>query len=195
VTAILGGAFDPPHNGHVALALDAGQRFGQPIVLVSARPGHKPVETPVEIRLRLAEAAFPELRVELDEHPRTVDLLRERSFDQPLIVIGADQFADFLAWKEPEAVLELAELAVATRPGYPREGLDEVLARLDHPERVHFFEIEPLQISSRSLRERVARGEPIAGLVPPPVERLIDELGLYRNAGTLASQNRKEPTA
>ena len=180
MTAILGGAFDPPHNGHVALALAARERFGEVVVLVTARPGHKQVATPAEVRLLLARAAFPELPVELDEHPRTIELLRERRVDQPVVVIGADEFVDFPSWKEPQAVLELAELAVATRPGYPRERFDAVLARLDRPDRVQFFEIEPLPVSSRELRARVARREPITGFVPPPVARLIEELALYR---------------
>ena len=57
----------------------------------------------------------------------------------PLFVIGADQFCDFLVWKEPDAVLELARLAVATRPGFPRERLDAVLSRLEQPERVRLL--------------------------------------------------------
>jgi nicotinate-nucleotide adenylyltransferase len=55
-----------------------------------------------------------------------------------------------------------------------------VLGRLQRPDRVLFFEIEPLPISSRDIRERVARGEPIDELVPPAVAELIADLGLYR---------------
>jgi nicotinic acid mononucleotide adenylyltransferase len=50
-----------------------------------------------------------------------------------------------------------------------------------------FFELEPIPISSRDLRARVARGEAIDGLVPPAVVRVIDEVGLYRAGGTLRS--------
>jgi nicotinic acid mononucleotide adenylyltransferase len=71
-------------------------------------------------------------------------------------------------------------LGVATRPGYPPGPLEAVLAELLRPERVEFFEIEPLPISSSGIRERVARGEPVAELVPPRVAALIDEMGLYR---------------
>jgi len=70
---------------------------------------------------------------------------------------------------------------VATRPGYPRERLDAVLERLSRPDRVLFFEIEPLPITSRDLRDRVARGEPIDAFVPPAVADLISALGLYRD--------------
>jgi nicotinate-nucleotide adenylyltransferase len=182
VTALLGGAFDPPHDGHVALARAANEQFGleELVVLVAARPGHKEVSVDAETRLRLARAAFPGHLVELDEHERTVDMLRDGRWRDPLFLIGADEFSDFPTWKDPEGVLELARLGVATRPGYPREPLDAVLGRLQRPDRVLFFEIEPLPISSRDIRERVARGEPIDELVPPAVAELIADLGLYR---------------
>jgi nicotinate-nucleotide adenylyltransferase len=180
---LLGGAFDPPHNGHVVLAADAKEQFGFEdfVVLVSAQPGHKGVFLDAPTRLELARAAFPNDDVELDEHARTVDTLRAGRWRDPLFLIGADEFCDFPTWKDPEGVLELARLGVATRPGYPRDRLDAVLERLAHPERVLFFEIEPVPIASRDLRERVARGEPIDGLVPPPVAELIRERGLYRS--------------
>ena len=102
------------------------------------------------------------------------------ALDDPVFLVGADEFASFLAWKEPERVLELARLGVATRPGVDRASLDAVLARLERPDRVAFFEIEPLPVSSSDIRARVAAGEPIAGLVPPPVEAEIARLELYR---------------
>ena len=68
---------------------------------------------------------------------------------------------------------------MATRPGYPRERLDDVLARLERPDRVELFEIEAVGVSSTDVRDRVARGEPIDDLVPAPVAALIDELRLY----------------
>lgn len=185
MTTLLGGAFNPPHNGHVALVRAAEEQFGdEVVVLVSAQPGHKDVELDAATRLELARAAFPDHEVELDPHERTVDMLAAGGRRDPLFVIGADEFCDFLAWKDPEGVLARARLAVATRPGYPRERLQPVLERLTHPERVQFFEIEPLPISSKDIRERVARGEPIDGLVPPAVAELIDARGLYRLEGT-----------
>ena len=150
------------------------------MVLVAARPGHKHVELDVDTRIELVRAAFPDDVVERDEHERTVDTLRASHWEDPVFVIGADEFCDFLTWKEPEGVLAQARLAVATRPGYPRERLDTVLARLSHPDRVLFFEIEPLPISSRDIRDRVARGDDVDGFVPPAVARLISERGLYR---------------
>ena len=114
--------------------------------------------------------------------PNTYACLKAGRWHDPLFLIGADEFSDFLSWKDPEGVVALARLAVATRPGYPRDRLELVLSQLSHPERVRFFEIEPLPISSRDIRERVARGEPIDGLVPPAVAELIESRGLYRVA-------------
>jgi nicotinate-nucleotide adenylyltransferase len=181
VTTLLGGTFNPPHDGHVALARAAEERFGDElVVLVAVRPGHKEVRLDADARLALARAAFPDHDVELDPYERTVDLLKSSRWNDPLFVIGADEFCDFLTWKDPEGVISRARLAVATRPGYPRERLQSVLDRLSKPERVQFFEIEPLPISSEDIRDRVARGEPIDGLVPPAVAELIDARGLYR---------------
>jgi nicotinate-nucleotide adenylyltransferase len=107
-------------------------------------------------------------------------MLRDGDWGDPLFLVGADEFCDFLGWKEPDGVLELARLGVATRPGYPRERLDAVLRELRRPDRVEFFEIEPLDISSRDIRRRVAAGEPIDALVPAEVAALIELHGLYR---------------
>lgn len=179
---LFGGAFDPPHDGHVALARAAKEHFalGHLTVLVSERPGHKDVELPADVRLELARAAFPDDDVRLDPYPRTVDLLRAEAFDDPIFLVGADQFVDFLTWKEPETVLELSRLGVATRPGFDRGLLDTVLRSLGRPERVLFFDVEPNPAASREIRARLAVGEPLVGLVPPAVERLIEERRLYR---------------
>jgi nicotinate-nucleotide adenylyltransferase len=179
---LYGGAFDPPHAGHVAVVEAAKAEFGVPrvVVLVAERPAHKDTHLPAETRLELARAAFPDEDVRLDPYPRTIDLLRAERFDDPLLVIGADQFSEFPAWKEPDEVLELARLAVATRPGFPRERLDSVLRGLKRPERVLFFDIEPNASASRDVRALAAAGEPLDGLVPEPVARLIEGRDLYR---------------
>jgi len=178
---LYGGAFDPPHLGHVAVARAAKLQLDIDalIVLVSEHPAHKAVHLPADRRLELARAAFPADEVRLDPYPRTIDLLRAESFGDPLFVIGADEFRHFLAWKEPDAVLELTRLAVATRPGFPRERLDAVLRALAHPERILFFDIDPNPAASREIRELAAAGAPLAGLVPDAVAALIQEEGLY----------------
>ena len=179
---LYGGAFDPPHLGHVAVADAARKRFGveRLVVLVSERPGHRAVHASAEDRLALAHAAFPNDDVRVDPYPRTVELLRAEHFDDPVFVVGADQFRRFLAWSEPEEVLERTQIAVATRPGFPQDDLDGVLAQLDRPERVLFFEIEPNAGASTDVRARIAAGEPLDGLVPAAVGRLVAERGLYR---------------
>jgi nicotinate-nucleotide adenylyltransferase len=180
MTGLYGGAFDPPHNGHVALAAGAKRAFAIPrlLVLVSENPGHKTTHSPADVRLELARAAFPDDDVRLDPYPRTIELLRAEQFPEPLFVLGADEFCDFLSWWEPDEILELAELAVGTRPGFRRERLDSVTERLRRPERVHFFEIEPNRASSTAIRA----GEPPDGLVPPAVAALIRQHHLYTEA-------------
>jgi len=151
VTALLGGTFNPPHNGHVALAATAEARFGEEVVvLVAVRPGHKEVELDGDVRVRLARAAFPDREVEPDPYARTVDMLEAGRWREPLFLIGADEFCDFLTWKDPEGVIARARLGVATRPGYPRDRLGTVLAKLSRPERVEFFEIEALPTPGHS---------------------------------------------
>jgi nicotinate-nucleotide adenylyltransferase len=185
VTGILGGVFDPPHDGHVALARAAVAELGleRLLVLVVADPGHKHAATPAETRLKLARTAFaavPEATVELDRYARTVDSLEERR--QPadtFFVLGADELADFEEWKAPRRVLELVRLAVAMRPGVSRDQVDAVRQRMDAGERIVEFDLEPLPISSSEIRERVARREPVDDLVPPAVAEEIARLGLY----------------
>ena len=179
---LYGGAFDPPHLGHVAVADAARERFGveRLVVLVSERPAHRAVHASATDRLALARAAFPADDVRLDPHPRTVELLRAERFGDPVFVIGADQFRDFLDWSEPAEVLERARIAVAMRPGFPRPALDGVLDELGRPERVVFFDIELNPAASTDIRARVAAGEPLDGLVPAAVARLVAERELYR---------------
>lgn len=184
---ILGGVFDPPHNGHVALAGAALTHLGieQLLVLVNADPGHKRATSPADTRLELARLAFADLArtsVELDPHPRTVDMLEARHPRNAVFVIGADELRDFPSWKEPARVLELVRLAVAMRPGVPDDQLRAARARVPTPDRISYFELEPVPVSSSEIRERVACGQPIDDLVPPRVADAIARLRLYRNA-------------
>lgn len=185
MTGLFGGAFDPPHNGHVALAETALDRFDleRLLALVVVDPGHRSVELDFEQRFELARLAFsglPRTEVVPEEHSYTVDAVRDGTFGDAIFLVGADEFADFLTWKDPAEVLEHVRLGVATRPGYDRDLLMPVLAELARPERVTFFDIPAVPASSREIRARLAAGEAIAGLVPEAVEREIEARGLYR---------------
>ena len=181
MVGLFGGVFDPPHNGHVALARAALEQLAleRLRVLVAVSPGHKGVEADGKARLRLAAAAFaalPRTTVEPEPHARTVDMLEGSDFGDSIFLVGADEWLDFADWKNPQRVLELTRLGVATRPGYAIE------IPPDRRDRVVAFEVEPVPISSTEIRARVARGESIDRLVPPEVARLIGELGLYRRS-------------
>jgi nicotinate-nucleotide adenylyltransferase len=180
---LYGGAFDPPHFGHVALAEAALEHFDleRLIVLVVAAPGHKEVQAGIDDRLRLAELAFgslPRTEIVRDDHERTIETLREGGWADAVFLIGADEFADFLSWVNPNGVLELARLGVASRPGH--DPPEHVLAHLERPDRVEFFVIPDVPVSSDELRGRLKRGESIADVVPEAVLREIEEAGLYR---------------
>jgi len=184
---ILGGAFDPPHNGHVALAREAIVHFRleRLLVRVVADPGHKDVDTEPALRLQLAELAFAPIDgadVSLDPFARTVDSLEALQLADPVFLLGADELAAFPTWTRPERVLELARIGAATRPGTDLADLEGVIASLSWPERVELFPITPLPVSSSEIRQRVATGLPIDALVPALVAEAIDRLGLYRDA-------------
>ena len=182
---LFGGAFDPPHRGHVALAETALDRFEleRLLVLVVVDPGHRDVVLDFDSRFRLAELAFsalPRTEVVPEKHRYTVDAVREGGFGDAIFLVGADEFAGFLSWKDPDGVLAAVRLGVATRPGFSQSVFQEVLDGLERPERVAFFEIPALPISATDIRARVARGEPVSDLVPEAVADEIDRAGLYR---------------
>jgi nicotinate-nucleotide adenylyltransferase len=141
-------------------------------VTVVADAAHKPSEAPAEDRLAMAKLSFAGLDpiVELEEHSYTVDALEAASYEDPIFLIGADELAAFPTWKEPERVLELARLGVATRPGY---------APATASPRIRIFELEPHPVSSSEIRARVRSGQPLDGLVEPAVAAYIAEHRLY----------------
>ena len=170
---LFGGAFDPPHAGHVALVRAAKQALGldRVVIIVAANPGHKRVDTPAGVRLELARAAFPDDEVVLDDHARTIDMLRAHpEWHGATFLIGADELESFRDWKEPDEVLGLVRLGIATRPGHRVE--------LTDPERMTCFELEE-PVSSRSVRERLERGEDVRGVIPAAVWGMIEREGLY----------------
>ena len=184
---ILGGAFDPPHVGHVALARAALDELDleRLLVLVVADPGHKETKASADARLELTRLAFEDVNgvdVELDHHARTVDFLEAGKPSDAVFIIGGDEFADFWQWKRPERVLELARLGVAMRPGVPDDRVREAHARLPAPDRISYFHLEPVPVSSSLVRQRSATGESIDDLVPVKVAEAIRRLGLYAPA-------------
>jgi nicotinate-nucleotide adenylyltransferase len=165
---LLGGRFDPPHNGHVALAKAALEQLpiDRLVVLVAERPAHRAVIAGPEDRLAMTRAAFEGLgEVELDPHAYTVDAVRGGRFGDAFFIVGADQAAEFEHWKEPDEIRRWVQLAVGTRSGY---------------EGAVTFDFESPPISGSEIRQRVARGAPIDDLVPPAVAQVIEERGLYR---------------
>ena len=186
---LLGGAFNPPHNGHLELARRALEEFDldRLDVLVSGDPAHKDVDCPVDVRVDLAKLAFvdlPRTSVQADPYRYTIDRLRaEPPPDAAIFLMGADQYRDFPTWKEPDEVLERVQLGVATRAGIDRPPLLP-----GHEGRVRFFEIDSPPIASSDLRARAKRGEPLDGLVPPAVAAEIARRGLYRNGATRTAQ-------
>jgi nicotinate-nucleotide adenylyltransferase len=176
---VLGGVFDPPHNGHVALA-EAARRaldLDELIVLLAVDPGHRSTVEDPDTRLRLAEAAFadiPGARVVRDANRYTVDAVQDERLADAVFIVGADEGAAFRTWRDPDEVLRHVKLAVGTRSGYAPPDL----AR--YGDRVIPFELESPPISSSQVRERIHSGRPIRDLVPARVARLIEERGLYR---------------
>jgi nicotinate-nucleotide adenylyltransferase len=193
---VFGGTFDPPHNGHLALAQAALQQLSLHRVLwvVTADPPHKqgwPL-SPILDRLDMVLAAIDNLpqfevsRVDVDRPgphwaADTVALLKQT---QPgvewVYLMGGDSLRDLPTWGRPRELLANAGLGVLLRPGAEVD-----LAILEHDlpgisQKVAFVLAPRLAIASHDIRQRVAAGQPIDGLTPPKVAALIQVRGLYR---------------
>lgn len=204
---LLGGTFNPPHIGHLVCAQEAWVQLGLDRVLLvpAGVPPHKEVEAEpgVEHRVAMCEAAVAgddRLAVSRADVDRagpayTVELLRavrEAAPDDELwFVVGGDMAYSLPAWREPETVLSLARLAVAEREGVRRSDIAERLAALPGAaDRVDFFEMPRLDISSSRLRRRAAAGGPLRYLVPVAVADYIVREGLYRAADEASGATR-----
>jgi len=193
---VLGGSFDPPHYGHLALAETARVQLQLARVLFvpAGEPPHKTdVDlSPIAKRVALVQAAiadngsFALSRVDVDRAgPHyTVDMLRLLRTEFPqvtdwFLLLGEDSLHDFLSWRAPEEILELAELAVMRRPEKPAplETLQERLPTLER--RLTWLDVPPLHLSATELRRRVREGLPLRYLFPLPVEVLIRKHQLY----------------
>jgi nicotinate-nucleotide adenylyltransferase len=193
---ILGGTFNPPHMGHLVMAQEALDQLDldRVVFMPVAVPPHKEArEDPgSEARLELCRLAVAgderfevsPLEVERGGASFTVDTLRELDDVEPehdlTFIVGGDMAQSLPAWREPEAILALARLAVAEREGVRREDIARRLEPLHDGSRVVFFDMPRIDISSSSIRRRVAEGRPVRYLVPDAVAQAIDEHGLYR---------------
>ena len=193
---ILGGTFNPPHLGHLAIAQEAHAQLGlDKVVLMPVFiPPHKALDDDPgpEARYELCHLAvakderFAVSRIELDrEGPSyTVDTLRTIHAGSPgddlTFIVGGDVAQGLPSWREPEAILELATVAVAEREGIRRQDIAERVSALPGAGRLVFFDFPRMDISSSSIRRRVREGRPIRYLVPDDVARVIGARGYYR---------------
>jgi nicotinate-nucleotide adenylyltransferase len=195
---ILGGTFDPPHNGHLHIAESAlhALNLSQVIFIPAKQPPHKlddPV-SPLEKRLAMLDRALagkPDFIISLIETKRegpsyTVDTLRELrvAFGDSTgiyFIMGMDSLENLHTWHKPQEIVQLAKLAVLDRPGYEADlnALEKLVPRVKAS--VVIIPAVELNISSSEIRERVCRRQSIRGMVPPSVESYILESGLYRN--------------
>ncbi len=186
---LLGGAFDPPHQAHVALAQAALDqlRLDELRIVPTGQAWHKsrPLTAAIH-RLAMARLAFAGLpRVVIDERELsrsgptyTIDTLQALRLEQPgaefYLVIGGDQWAAFTTWKRWQDVAHQAHLCVVDRPDLAQGGPDGVPVRHLH--------LGPMAISATALREHLARGRPLAEVsdqVPAAVARYISDHRLY----------------
>lgn len=197
---ILGGTFDPVHLGHLALAAEALARLDLAEVrfVPNADPPHKQgqrvtpaVHREAMVRLAIADrAAFVLDRVELERPGPSfaVDTVRaiadESRADgrpEPWFVLASEVLESFPSWREPEHVLELCRVAVAPRAAVRSIGRAWVTEH--YPGREDRFAFLPgpmLDIAATRIRQRLARGEAIAEMVPPAVFDYIEANRLYR---------------
>lgn len=197
---IFGGTFDPVHVGHLIMAeqcREAGE-LHQVWFIPSARPPHKQDQplTPIVQRLEmlaLAVAGMPAFRIDELEKDRpgpsfTADTLTELHRLHPkndfALLLGSDCLPDLPFWHQPERILDLAELLIFARPGWPVLSPKELRESLHLPEfgplRLRIIQVPLIDIASRDLRQRAAEKRSLRFLVPRAVECYIAEKKLYR---------------
>jgi nicotinate-nucleotide adenylyltransferase len=193
---VLGGAFNPPHLGHLLLAQEARWQLELDRLLLMATgvAPHKEIEDDpgADVRLEMAGlAAEGEEGVEASpleverEGPsytfETLELLAEQNPGCELVfLLGADMAASLAEWKKPERVVELARLGVVPRPGVEMHRVRAALEDLGAADRAEIIEMPLCGVSSTLIRERAAAGRPLRHLVPDQVGKLIEERGMYR---------------
>ena len=185
---IFGGTFDPVHNGHVMVARVALEELGlnRLLIVPAAQSPFKPEAAlaPAAARvelLRLALADLQRCELDLQEVERegvsysidTVRAVAERFPEAQLFyLIGADHAATLPQWREAPALAELATFVVVPRPG-------EAVPVVPEPFRGQVLAGQPTDISARTLRAKLAAGEPIEDWVPPAVAEALKTMHLY----------------
>ena len=201
---LFGGAFDPPHDAHVALAQAAIDelRLDRLHIVPTGDAWHKtrPLSAGAHrlAMCRLAFAGLPQVRVDERELRRdgptyTIDTLRELQAEYPgaalFLQIGADQALAFHTWRQAGEILRIATLSIAVRAAlagaappfdaqHPLPSLPDSRALAA---RVRVLALPALAHSATEVRRRVAAGQAIDGLVPPAVARYIAAHHLYQN--------------
>jgi nicotinate-nucleotide adenylyltransferase len=191
---VMGGTFDPIHNGHLVAASEVGYRYelDEVVFVPTGEPWQKsgaPV-SPAEDRYLMtviATASNPSFhvsRVDIDRHQPTytVDTLRDLRRDygeqaELFFITGADALDRILSWKDPDDLFSLAHFIGVTRPGFP---LSDAHLPADA---VSLVQVPAMAISSSDCRARVALGKPIWYMVPDGVVRYITKRHLYRLNG------------
>jgi nicotinate-nucleotide adenylyltransferase len=192
---ILGGTFDPVHNGHlyIANALREALDLERIVWIPAGRPPHKAGQIVSSDRDRLAMLELALAGSEVDQISTidierfgpsytadTLEILAERFAPARLFfLMGEDSLRDLPTWHDPERLLRAAELAVAARPGVDVD-LESVARQVPTVRgRVHLVPTEEIAISSSGIRRRVRENQSIHGLVPAAVEAYIQDHGLY----------------
>lgn len=192
---ILGGTFDPPHSGHLALARGVARalELDRVLFMPTGNPNFKQGQrvTPAAQRtdmVRLAIAGEPGFELDDREVRRegvtyTVDTLLEMRDEMPdaelYFIIGADSAATLVHWRRADELAPLATFVAVQRPGYDFGGIRDALDACPHPYRMVYLELDTPDVSSTAVREHVQRGEDIGLLVPDAVAEYIAEQGLY----------------
>jgi nicotinate-nucleotide adenylyltransferase len=201
---VLGGTFDPVHNGHLHIARKLREALGlERVIWVPAgRPPHKAGQIVSSDRDRLTMLELALSGSPLDEISTidldragpsytadTLELLGEQSSPTTLVfLMGEDSLRDLPTWHDPERILRAAELGVAGRPGIDAN-LDVLVQAIPALRgRVHLALIDEIPVSSSDVRRRVRENRPITGLVPAAVESYVRERGLYTSGSDPAGQ-------
>lgn len=193
---MLGSAFNPPHLGHLALAQEALWQLDlDEVVLVpTGQAPHKRIaeEPGREARMEMTRLAAEEdprfsvsaLEVEREGPSYTYETLEalaeDRADTQLVFVMGADAAVGLESWRNPERVVELANLAVARRAGVSEADVGAAMRSLGCEERATMLEMPQFGVSSSAVRERAKEGRPLRFLVPDPVASFIEKEGIYR---------------